>query len=331
MIVSESLPNRTPLALKNRYSALRAKRQQTPAKFTRQSGSEIRQLERAEQTDDEGDDDDEDEDDEEEDDGDSVNVTDNTHTSEPSWQGSVPTNSRTAPSQGLIKQFMPQHPLALPASIPPSTTTDLWGNELRGFPLIPNTMSSEALQGDYHYNNDHTSSGTLPTSMDTNYGMDSYYTMLPSFRAQQNTGLSCNHWTDSPTHDPDINQMPDLFEGGSAYAPAKDQGNHSVNENNALSSFHVTLDADRNAQQEISSPKRQCLRTQSPSTVAAPSAHSQAPGNTPSPVQNASCHERPRANMHRVSVDAECTTSQLGDLVRTLVGVTNKVVFRVDE
>ncbi|KAL9588624.1 MAG: hypothetical protein Q9203_002570 [Teloschistes exilis] len=56
--------------------------------------------------------------------------------------------------------------------------------------------------------------------------------------------------------------------------------------------------------------------------------------DVPSPSTQTTATSSPRSPihaLHRVSVDAECTTEQLGDLMRTLVGVTKKVVIKIDE
>ena len=34
--------------------------------------------------------------------------------------------------------------------------------------------------------------------------------------------------------------------------------------------------------------------------------------------------------MYRVSIDTECTNEQLDDLLRTLAGITNELVVKVD-
>lgn len=338
MIVSTSLPNRTPLALKNRYSALRAKPQQAPENPGQTSKPETSSWEPAEQSENDDDDDDEDdyEDDEEEEEGFAGNEVNHTETLDAGWQGSLPANPTAAQTRPSHTHPMSQFSFPFPNASeiqrtfsPPSAAVEHLGNQVQNPPLYPSTFPSHPLQSNYQQQGIQTS---VPPAMGMNFGLDFNYTTSPKPNSHRYIDEYRDQHSSPPAQDPNSSVTQDVLMGEVSYATQKQQASQSINDPKSRPASRPSRSLSLAVQKGRSSPKRQRLRNEGPSTPDFLPGRSQAPEITSSSIQDllVSRGGNTELAMHRVSVDAECTTDQLGDLMRTLVGSTKKVVVRVD-
>ena len=357
MIVSTSLPHRTTLALKNRYSALRTKAHSIsaipppkPIPDSRSGRSNARrhpghptssglrfmgvnEIDNDDQTDEEDEDDDEDNEDEGDDAGDG-DYNEETFLSS-DWQPSMSTNAVTA--QGRKNNNI----LAQPSfHSPPASETQRafnrpsaivhWGENTRNSSMSPATYHPNPMQTSYQHNDFHTFG---PSSMSVNFGIGSNFTASPDLyplpRTQQSTiphnTLSADYSTPKESQD--------TLMGGVSQVPHKEVVGQSTHEEMAAPTYHGSI-GDSVTQHELTATKhRSPTSNQALSTPNTSQGSSQAstmaspPVPTPQPPSPGSRDP----TLHRVSVDAECTSEQLGDLVRTLVGVTKKIVVKVDD
>lgn len=173
------------------------------------------------------------------------------------------------------------------------------------------------------------------------YGMDINYGLFP------NHGVSSEIYPDQKIHGPRVsnpgisqtsmtagystpNQMPDTLMSGATYTTQLANIRPTATDQNATAQLHGSGSRRESASQQDTEPLRyqgmtgQALAT--PDTTPEASKPSRV---TPSPPQNTFTSENLQGSLHQVSVDAECTTDQLGNLMRTLVGTTSKLVVKV--
>ena len=357
MIASTFLPNRTTLALKNRYSALRNKAHPSnvipPHKLvldsrngrpnakrhlghSTSSGSRfigVDGIDNDEQTDD--DDEDDDEDDEEEGDG---AGDDNAETFlNPDWQASISTNRIAA--QGRDKKIRPiaQSSFRLPPanetqralSRPPAIAH--WDEDTPNPSMSPATYHPNPIQTSYQHSGFDTFG---PSSMSVNFGIGPNFTVSPDLYSIPRTEQSIIPQNTLSANYSNPKESQDTLMCGLSHVSNQEAVGQSTHEDMAASAYHHDSIDDSVTQQELTATKhRSATSSEALSTPKPSQGSSQAPTMASSPVPNPlpPSLESKGVTLHHVSVDAECTGEQLGDLVRTLVGVTKKIVVRVDD
>ena len=320
-IVSSYLPNRTALALKNRYSVLRAKAQQAPGKPRQKSKPGARGWQPTDRSDEDEDDEDDEEEDEDEDEDndeerDASNESDNTQPLRSDWQQRQASNIQSAA----------QFPFTFPGasniqrtSVPPSATVGPYGNEVQTPHPALNSLSSDSLLRGYQQSAINT---FTPPNLNVNFGPDLNYTTSPDLHSHHYTDQASGYNTRSPPQNPNSHEMQGVLQGGAHYSLYEDRAR--------LGSWPSPI-SDSVAQQGHT-PKRQRLKNQVPTPPGASPVPLKVPRPAPSSIKGSMASRDGSADlaMHRVSIDAECTNEQLGDLLRTLAGVTNKLVVKVD-
>lgn len=279
----------------------------------------------------EEDDDEEDDDDDEDDDDEEVlheSPSANNHDLRFGWQGAQSANLSMAPQQGTIRHVEPQssHNLPIYGGTQGSFNDALlnggqWGEEVQNSLIFPDTFASNSLP-----------SGLQQTGPNDNITlMGGNFTTHPEHYSYGHLDSGSGSQPHLSAHYPTPNLTGNISASGIRYGTHGVQAGQSVGVGGAP--FASCPSPREAAQQQVHAPrKRRRSREQMPSrpnsSHGRPDAHSAAPPTTPDSL--ISSPERPHGVLHRVSVDAHCTSDQLGDLMRTLVGVTQTIVIKVD-
>lgn len=365
MIASTSLQNRTTLALKNRNSALQSKTQQpsethvhdaqlgymdfrsdpTSCNRSGSHGSSIsgHNVRNAGGNSDEDEDEDDEEDEEDEPDDKGKQSYGETDPMSFTWQSTGPIMPVT--SNGTSEQPTHHSSRTHTKNQPPFHLPSLDGNEQFFDPLIaPLESWGQDFQCSTEFPN------TFPSYSDpTNF--DRMFQQTPAASAMHTAMCPTSNYTASaPSYVFARRDQPKRYEVAcpSDYLNPAELLNVPVD----ITDFGLPLDysslshADHktphtscpspkgraSGQRSLVSSKRPRLSTTAlPTDTATPYTEQT---DVPSPSTQKTVTSSPRSPihaLHRVSVDAECTTEQLGDLMRTLVGVTKKVVIKIDE
>ncbi|KAL8919228.1 MAG: hypothetical protein Q9208_006889 [Pyrenodesmia sp. 3 TL-2023] len=364
MIAATSLPNRTTLALKNRYSALRTKvsqlqgtaesRRESEARGSRVhanrrcnrsgvSASEpvhLRVQEAYDQSEDDEDDEDDDDDDSKGPDGeDGADVDGEMHEriipQGPDNQGHSPANTahiRTSCSQPTgqavpylspgttIKQNVNpillsardwqerwQSPFTYPTSFPPDTATHIYQDD-GSFTYSLTDVEPEF--GEFH-----------------DFGVPSYPQQQPT--CYPGLPQQANMEANLPTSNP----MSDVVMSGKHHGIPTDQSLPKPTSNDIPAQPCRQGSRGESSGQPTSDPLGfQDLAKEgpvSPETVAQACSIVSPPDSPSTQKTFGSISEGLQSPVHRVSVDAECTSDELGNLMRTLVGASRKVTVKV--
>ncbi|KAL8785492.1 MAG: hypothetical protein Q9213_003318 [Squamulea squamosa] len=342
MIVSTTLSNRTTLALKNRYSALRTKvlQMRDAPKSQPKPGANANHAKRRasrsnanphtlvhtmtqEVVDHSDEDEDEDENEEEDED----------YNEEPNWNAG-------AEGRPLASPKMMQEPAQDTSCPSPSNG-------------MQQVMDLDTAAIEFWFQNPSMSASTFaPGSAPEGYrggfaDTSTLHGMEIDFGSFPNPGVSSEMYSDQepycpgvPSSDisrpsmaagyPAFDQMPDALMSGVTYATHFGQDHPTATEQDVTAQLHGSEFRRESATQQDSG----ALQYQGVTSQAATSPDTSNEGSklfrvTPSPSQITSPSERLQGPLHQVSVDAECTTDQLGSLMRTLVGTTNKVVVKI--
>ena len=198
-------------------------------------------------------------------------------------------------------------------SIPPSATVEPSGDEFQAPPPSVNSIPSDSLLRGYQQSAIHT---FAPSNMNVNFGPDLNYTTLPDLHSHHYTDQSSGYNIRSPPQNPNSPEMQGVLQGGVQY---------SLYEDRARPGSWPSPMSDSVAQQGHT-PKRQRLKNQAPTPPGALPVPFQVPRSAPSSIKGSMALRDGSADsaMHHVSIDVECTNEQLGDLLGTLAGVTNK-------
>ena len=313
-----------------------AKRHSDDTTSSRSRFKGVDEIDKDKQTDDEGDDDDDEEDEDEGDgaDDDLYNAETFLH---PDWQVGMGTNGVTA--QGLDKNIhaiaqssfrFPPRSETQPTFNRPSSSAH-WGEDARITPMSSTTYHPNPNRTGYQPNGLHIFS---PSTMGVNFGIEPNFTASPDLYPFSHTEQSIISQNMISADYSTPKEAQDTFMGGMSrvqHKGAVDQSTH--NEMIAQPSQHNSID-DCSTQQELTAIKYQSsVGNQALSASDLTQGNSQAPTMASPPVSSPP-QPSPGSRaltLHHVSVDAECTSEELGDLVRNLVGVTKRIVVRVDD
>ncbi|KAL8939318.1 MAG: hypothetical protein Q9211_002798 [Gyalolechia sp. 1 TL-2023] len=358
MIAATSLPNRTTLALKNRYASLRTKISLVHGTPTSQAKSDARGS-RAEadrrcnnfsthpsahlaayapepdelSDEGDGDDDDDGEEDKELEDDDQDGIDSVAHPRRPSScserQDRRPANAtaasrrtlsspsaRTTPSSGTQRNT---------ATAP--ATMQQWQEGWQMPVLYPNKFTAEPEPHSYHHNSPH-----LSASADM--GID--FGALTNFRTFSDGYPYQGTYTDFPQSNLDASYaassgMLDAPMGGVSYTAQPEPAHQTATDQDPVVGAEPARFRRESTQREYDPLESHDMIRQATATPdVSPRCSSVTQCALPS-TQNmtSSDSEDVQGSIHHVSVDAECTTDQLGNLMRTLVGATRKVVVTI--
>ena len=336
MIVSKYLPNRTTLALKNRYSALRVKTRQprgTPKKSTWGPGAKYspNRSNSGRETDDQTDDDDEEEDDEDDEDDDSIGAG-RIHNLD--WPENLPAKTAAVHRQASSAYAKTRSSsLCVSASsdiqrcfTSPSASVEQWSEEFQNPNIYTSIIPSSFTQNNYTNSGSHIP--VLPvTGIDSGAGTASpnVYPYQPSYQ------INVPHST-LPVHnlasDPTLN----IFTNEVNYPSQGEQVGQPINKNQSRPVSRSSPTSNSVAQQEYLSTQYQNLIDQALLTPDPSPGCFRPPEMATSSAQNLVSASPPSQNrtLHHVSVDAECTSEQLGEVIRNLVGLSKKVTVKVN-
>ncbi|KAL9012903.1 MAG: hypothetical protein Q9173_002368 [Seirophora scorigena] len=362
MIAATSLPNRTTLALKNRYSALRTKVSQMQGKAKPQprsgagtsgvhtnsqfsanaSGPEhVRAQEGNDQNqDDEYEHDDDDDDEKRADEEDRDDVDDEMHDSVASLEGESqePSPANAASSRTRFSYPSSQ---AVPYHLSPLTTTEQslnaipvplgqWSEGLNSPSTYPAMFPPETAPYTYQ---DYSAFKPPLADMEldfTNFG-------LPSCPAQTTYHAGLSQEQSIKTSLPRSSTMSDVVMSGASHgAPTHPTLVESASHDKPVQARQRGSRPGSAGQAENSPSGYQDMTNKGPMTpedVTQAIAQAWCMRSPSDPLSTytdiSSSSEGLQAPVHRVSVDAECTPDELGNLMRTLVGATKKVTVKV--
>ena len=326
-IVSSSLPNRTSLALKNRYSALQAKARKSEAG-------------RCENTD-ESEYEDEEDDDDEEDDEEEEHKTDQDNTfrmNNLSWQEQSSEKASGAQTQASQVHPMAQFPFFPPNSFDTQDVPSLssingqpWAQKVQEPPVFSKSFTSHPQQT--HDQQAVHIASLSDMHMDGGFAFN--YPIPNPLNIEQYTDHVCGSY-DSQSGLPAQNRglnVPQEVQIDTVNHISPEKGTSEIIQDGMSRSVCRQNPTPHQLTEEgRTSPKRQRI-TKQPHPVSDAStvlSENSASVNTPQQKPLTYCDGSSRLATHHVSVDAECTSEQLGDLMRTLVGSTKRIVVKVD-
>ncbi|KAL9006264.1 MAG: hypothetical protein Q9188_000986 [Gyalolechia gomerana] len=367
IIAATSLPNRTTLALKNRYSSLRTKISQIHGTPRSQAKPETRgprayadrcrnnkpnthasayvptYAQEPDDPSDECDDDDEDNDeedkeldDDDQDDIDSMALAQGPSSSNSERHDRLPgdattTRRRTLSSQSTTQtasyRTAPSSGTQQDTATTPATVQQ-WQEGLQIPALYPDKHTAESAPLSYDNNSAHPSA---LADMDIDFGALINFKTSPEGYPYQGT------YTDFPQLNLDASYpapgaMLDAPMNGVSYTAQPEPAHQrATNQNQLVGAEPVRSRRESDTQQEYNPLESQDMVRQAPATTdASPRCSGTTQCALPSTQNMTSSHsENLQESIHHVSVDAECTTDQLGSLMRTLVGATRKVVVKI--
>ncbi|KAL8662075.1 MAG: hypothetical protein Q9202_005049 [Teloschistes flavicans] len=347
-IASTALTNRTTLALKNRYSALRAKVLQirdTSKSQAKSAASGNNAKSRARRSDvdsraslhtmtqeadnqsDEEDEEDEDDEEDEEEEDDKVYIGGSTM-SMATEERPMASSTRTRRSDQHDSCPSPPKDMQQDMDLD-SAAMELW---LQNPSMSAFTAPPGLVPHNYQGGGAHTSALN---------GMELDFGSLP------NSGVSSDIYSDQEMYrpgfpDPGIpqssmaagypapNPMPDTRISGATCTTQLGRILPTAIDQDTTTQVHGSGTRRKLASQEDREPlQHQGMRSQAPATSDMSPESYQLSRVTPPPPPSNFPSESVQGPLHQVSINAECTTDQLGNLMRTLVGTTSKVVVKV--
>ena len=283
------------------------------------------------------DDDDEEDDDDDEDDNDEDFLNGPTGANAYlrfGWQGSQPAITSVASQQEVTTYVEPQpsYDLQTLRGTQGNFNDEFlnggqWGQEMENSSIFPDTLASNSFLTDLQQ----TGSQSNITPTGGNFGQAANFTTSPEHYPYEHVDSGTGPQAYLPAQYPNPISAGGTSANGMKYGTHEAQAGHSVDVDRAP--FTSRPGPRETAKQQAHAPRKwRCSRDQMPSSPDSsggrPDAHSAA-----SPLAQGSLVSSPESSdgiLHRVSVDAHCTSDQLGDLMRTLVGVTKTIVVKVD-
>jgi len=348
--VSTHLPSRTSLALKNRYSALRAKTGQSHGISKNKSNPEMKSRRssarhpsnqsssndsffvaaEAKDIDNETEDDDEEEYDDQDETGDEI--IDAGECFNLNWQESALADTNTTQGQTSSAFATNQSSFYLASReiqppFNPSAPAEQWSEEFPN-PICSSTFSSGFVQASY---SDNTSHMSIPPDQSVDYEIGGDCIALPAlFPCQRTHKINAPQATIS-AHNSTPGPTPDIYMDGVNYTSRKEEVDQPTDRDPFPPASRVSFERDSVAQREHISTPRQDLTDQASLALDRPPRFSNVPEVIPSSTQNPPSVNptSPDLDLHQVSIDVECTTGQLGDVMRTLVGLSKRVTVKV--
>lgn len=291
-----------------------------------------------------GKDDDDDDDDEEEDDADDDDDDDDEQIhNEPigttdylrsGWQGNQPANLSMAPQQRAIRPVEPQSSYNLPA-VPGSQgsfndallNVGQWGQEIQSPLMFSGTLASDSFPTSLQQNGPQ--SNIIPTS--DNFGQTANFTTGPQHYSNNHVDSCSGSQAHLSAQYSEPSLCREVLASGIKYSTREVLAGQPVEVDRAPFTSGPSPRRDGAKQQALGSRKRRC---RDPMPISPDSSCGCPDGpNAASPIIQHSLglsSEDHDGDLHRVSVDAQCTSDQLGDLMRTLVGLTQKLVVKVE-